>query len=127
VQVSPPRPLSAAEEGVLRLLLTLDFPGVEELRAQIPHAMVVARCDCGCPTVELRVPPNVPVSPVTAPNRLPPVEGRVLPAADGPPADVILFVDDGRLSSLELVWYGDRPPAEWPPLDRVTAERATRK
>jgi hypothetical protein len=93
---------------------------------QIEHATIVAKCDCGCPTVDLAVPDEVPRSPVQTPNRLAPVEGRVHPVAEEPVADIILFVDDGRLSCLELVTYVDPAPSEWPPLDRVTVERSDR-
>jgi hypothetical protein len=33
-----------------------------------------------------------------------------VPTADEPPATVILFVDDGRLSYLEYVYYSESPP-----------------
>lgn len=87
---------------------------------QVQHATVVGTCDCGCPTVDLVVPSEIPRSSVEAPNRLAPVEGRVRPIADEPQADIILFVDDGCLSCLELVSYDDPAPTEWPSLDRVT-------
>jgi hypothetical protein len=32
---------------VLDLLLSIDFPGVAELRLQAAHAVVEGRCDCG--------------------------------------------------------------------------------
>ncbi|HTW07997.1 MAG TPA: hypothetical protein VME46_10820 [Acidimicrobiales bacterium] len=43
--------------------------------------------------------------------------------AGEPPGDIILFVDDGRLSCLEYVSYDEPSPAEWPPLDRVRVMR----
>jgi hypothetical protein len=117
------RPLSEAELGVLNALLAHDFSGVEQLRAQLPHVQVVGKCDCGCPTVELRVPEGIAASPVTTDSRLAPVEGNVRPAVDGPPGNIILFVDDGRMTSLEYVSYADPPPKEWPPLGRITITR----
>lgn len=118
-----PRSLSEAERLVLDALLAADFPGAAELRAQLARVQVVGKCDCGCPTVDLAVPPDVPVSPVKTRARLVPVEGRVSPLAGEPPGDIILFVDDGRLSYLEYVSYDDPSPAEWPSLDRVTLVR----
>jgi hypothetical protein len=56
VRKEPPRPLTPAESLVLGLLLSTEFPGVEALRAQARSAVVVGRCDCGCPTIELAVP-----------------------------------------------------------------------
>lgn len=51
-------------------------------------------------------------------SRLLPAEGRVRPVGDEPSGDIIVFVDDGKLSYLEYVYYGD-PPSAWPSLDRV--------
>jgi hypothetical protein len=120
MQFDQPRPLNEAERRTLDVLLAPEFPGVAELRAQLPHAQVIGKCDCGCPTVDLHVPPDVPRSDVVTRSRLAPVEGRVAPVGDEPPGDIILFVDDGRLSYLEYVSYDDPSPSEWPPLDRVT-------
>jgi len=88
----------------------------------VPHALVVGKCDCGCPTVDLVVPSEASSSPVTTHSRLAP-EGQVRPIADGPVADIILFVDEGRLSRLELVSYSDPDRTEWPPMDTVAVER----
>ncbi len=79
VKLDNPRPLNTAERQILAALLAVDFPGAEALRAQAERAQVVGRCDCGCPTIDLRVPDEVPSSPVATLNRLAPVEGRVPP------------------------------------------------
>ena len=118
-----PRSLSDDERLILEALLAPQFPGAVELRAQLAHVQVVGKCDCGCPTVDLFVPSNVIPSPLKTRNRLAPVEGRVTPVADEPSGDIILFVDDGRLSCLEYVSYDDPSPAAWPSLDRVTVVR----
>ena len=91
---------------MLRALLSADFDGVAELRAQVDRATVVGGCACGCPSVELAVPDDVPRASV--PGRLAPVEGRKGEYS------VILFLDDGRLSYLELIYTDDDPPATWP-------------
>jgi hypothetical protein len=53
--------------------------------------------------------------------RLAPVEGRVASASDEePPGEIILFVDDGRLSYLEYVYYSDAPPPSWPPASQIS-------
>lgn len=123
MRVDPPRPLSETERAVLGALLAPWFPGVEELRAQVPHARVISTCDCGCPTVDMSVASQVPASPVTTRSRLAPVEGTVRPITSEPVASIILFVGEGRLRSLELVSYDERAPTEWPPLERITVER----
>jgi hypothetical protein len=123
VELDEPRPLSQPELLILTALLAPDFPGAAELRLQLPAVRVVGKCDCGCPTVDLAVPTDVAPSPAQTRARLAPVEGRVTPAASELRDDIILFVDDGRLSSLEYVSYDKPRPSEWPPLDRVRVER----
>jgi hypothetical protein len=123
VRFDHPRPLNEAELSILDALLTVDFPGAAAFRAQVPHTMVIGRCDCGCPTVDLSVQLIVPASSVDTPSRLAPVEGRVTPIANEPPGDIILFVDDGRMSCLEYVSFDDPSPSEWPSLGRVTVVR----
>ncbi len=120
MQLDQPRSLNEAEKQILGALLEPEFPGVVELRTQVPHTMVVGRCDCGCPTVDLAVSNDVPRSSVKVRARLAPVEAQVAPVKDEPPGEIILFVDDGRLSSLEYVFYVDTPPSRWPSLDRLT-------
>ena len=39
------------------MLLTIDAPGIEALRPQVPH-LRVARWDCGCASFDLQVDPN---------------------------------------------------------------------
>ncbi|CCH17705.1 hypothetical protein [Micromonospora lupini] len=50
-----PRPLSVIERDVIARLLSVPFPGRDELRAQLPFARVEGRCGCGCVTVNLAV------------------------------------------------------------------------
>jgi hypothetical protein len=100
------RALDDAERAVLRRLLAADFDGVAELRAQADRANVAGRCACGCPSIELTVPDDVPRS--ACPAGPAPVEGRAGTHA------IILLLDDGRLSYLELVHVDDHPPRTWP-------------
>jgi len=37
---------------VLEKLLDAEFLGVGRLRKQVDSALVVGRCDCGCPTID---------------------------------------------------------------------------
>jgi len=48
--------LSGDERRVLSLLLPPEFEGVQELRWQADRAVVVGRCRCGCPTIDIDVP-----------------------------------------------------------------------
>jgi hypothetical protein len=104
--------------AVLALLLSAEFPGVDELRAQASSARVAGGCDCGCPSIALEVPNAAPLASGLT-SRLAPAEGVVSPQGDGVPGEIILFVDNGRLSYLEYVYY-DAPPKEWPALDRIS-------
>jgi hypothetical protein len=119
VKFDQPRALNADERLILGALLAPDFPGSSELRDQVRDAKVVGKCDCGCPTVDIEVSRSATRSSVVVRDRLAPYEGRVVPEADEPSGDIILFVDDGYLSCLEYVSYSDPSPTQWPPLDRV--------
>jgi hypothetical protein len=119
VQLDEPRPLNDAERAILDALLTPEFPGSAQLWSQMPDAVVVGRCDCGCPTVNISVAKTAPRSDAALNGPLAPYEGRVAPLSDEPVGDLLLFVNDGYMSSLEYVFYTDTPPMEWPRLDRV--------
>lgn len=113
-----PRGLTEDERAVLGRLLVAEFQGVDSLRDQAIDVQVVGRCDCGCPSVDLE-----PISGRMRSDqagRLAPVELAVAPEADEPPGEVILFVDDGKLSYLEYVYYSESPPTAWPSNDRLS-------
>ncbi|MEV4186691.1 hypothetical protein AB0J28_35235 [Streptosporangium canum] len=98
------RHLSAEEQAVILALLVQDFPGTDELRAQVPSATVTGGCGCGCATVDLR--------PGTGPRALDsPVQNGVLVSASvkGDRDGVLLFIEDGYLSCLEIYTTEDEP------------------
>jgi hypothetical protein len=111
-----PRSLTDDEQRVLGRILEADFQGVAALREQHVGVQVVGRCYCGCPSIDLE--PSSERARSDQVGRLAPVELEVIPAADEPPGEVILFVDDGRLSYLEYVYHSEAPPNDWPPDDR---------
>ncbi|MET2011529.1 hypothetical protein ABXJ56_08280 [Microbacterium chocolatum] len=81
------------------------------LRDQIPTTRAGARCSCGtCPSIELQ--DAAGVTPVGGSR-------RVL-TAEGPGASLLLFIDDDRLSYLELAPHGDDVVAEFPPVEALT-------
>ena len=92
-------------------MLTVGFPGVDELRIQAPTARVVGRCPCGCPTIDLAVDDAAPLAAV--PERV--VEADVAGGEGG----LVLFVAEGRLSGLEFWTVDDVTPAEFPPPVRI--------
>ncbi len=93
------RPLTATERALLDALLEHEFDGVAELRAQARRATASTGCECGCVTLDLHVPDDVPVSPAAG---ISPVEGTVVDAGGEAIGGVLLFVERGRLSGLEV-------------------------
>lgn len=108
-----PRPLTGRESEILSFLLSAEFPGVEKLRRQAETAEVSGECKCGCATVYLSVDDSMPTADEVGQSNAVDAASRATPD-DGLPVELILFVKGGRLSSVELVWYGDAPIAEFP-------------
>ncbi|HST18526.1 MAG TPA: hypothetical protein VLK36_12715 [Gaiellaceae bacterium] len=113
------RPLTARELEILELLLSVDVEGIEELRAQVPHALA-ARWSCGCASFGLVVDAaQAPRSRNT--NSL--LSEAASKERRGPDSyfELILWLRDGWLNSVEIVDYvdqhGDQSPQEIPPLD----------
>jgi hypothetical protein len=120
---STPRPLSRRERETLEVLLAVEFPGVEALRAQVSGTVVTGGCDCGCPSVELEPPVDAPLAAVA--TRVP-VDASALGGDGEPEGLVLLFVDEGRLSYLEYAPTGDRTPVRFPPVSRLVGVGPTR-
>ena len=93
------RPLTTTERALLDALLDHDFDGAAELRAQVRRATASTGCECGCLTIDLHVPDDVPVSSASGTA---PVEGTVVDAGGAPIGGVWLFVEHGRLAGLEV-------------------------
>ncbi|NUS44617.1 MAG: hypothetical protein HOQ24_13130 [Mycobacteriaceae bacterium] len=104
------RPLTEVERNVLSAMLDRPFPGAPQLRAQLATARVVGQCHCGCPTVDLAVDVTLPTAVVD--SRIP-VEAAV------PDGGLILFVEEGRLSSLEYYHLAEDPPPYFPAPDQL--------
>jgi hypothetical protein len=49
------RPLTTREREILEMLLSVEAPGIDELRKQVPHVQA-ARWSCGCASFNLSVP-----------------------------------------------------------------------
>jgi hypothetical protein len=78
---------------------------------------VVGGCGCGCATVHLAVPEgSAPPSPNYPPI---PVEATVHDEHDNLIGGIIVFVDDGYLSNLEIYSYLDGPIRTFPPVEEV--------
>lgn len=114
------RPLTPVERTLLDAFLAHDFEGVEALRVQAQGVLATKGCSCGCGTIGLvpvgdRLPRSEAESPV-------PTEGDVLDADGRSVGGLLLFVDDGLLSALEIYSY-DHPPLPLPPVNRVAWTR----
>ena len=111
-----PRPLTAREAETLEFMLSAGFPGNEVLGEQASRTLVIEQCTCGCATIDLGLAPDAPV--------VPEIQGAPLIIQtrardmDEHPVSLMLFVRDGRLSSLEIVWYDEaQMTGEFPPPD----------
>ena len=104
------RALTERERAVLTALVAAaDIPA---LLVQLPNVRVTGACGCGCPTVYLSVGAMAEAAPTT--TRVP-VGADV---SDTIGDYVLLFTDNGRLSSLEYAWI-EQPPREFPGADRL--------
>ena len=102
------RELQPNERAQLHFLLSIDFPGRNELRKQLDRVAVVGDCDCGCGTVDLMV---------SGPATHADVRKQIPVEAYGKGVDVLLFVRDGLLAALEIVDHGDSRPLKYPTPD----------
>jgi len=111
------RQLTGREREVLDFLLSRPFPGRDELVPQAGVAVVTGRCSCGCATIDLGV-DRSRVKPATGIKERVPVSAysRDIHDPDGG-YELLLFVDDGLLSCLEIVSYGDTVAKEFPSPD----------
>jgi hypothetical protein len=109
-----PRPLSLRDAATLSLMMSAQDPRLVTLRGQAEAASVTGKCACGCATVYLAVDPDHAeaahdlCSPVTQTSNHIPLDPKRF-------RELLVFLQDGWLSSLEIVYYDGPPPAEFPP------------
>ena len=68
-------------------------------------------CECGCGTILIRVNDATDKAVITE---------RVIVEAYGKGVDVLMFVRDGTLSSIEIVDHGDARPLRYPRPEELT-------
>jgi len=118
VPPEPPRPLRPEERATLLALLNhADFRGRDELVEQVDAAQAVGGCTCGCATIDLIVDPAAPSAVGT--YRPIPNEAEVIDAEGEHVGGVIVFTEDGYLSSLEIFTWLDDPINPLPPLEQL--------
>jgi hypothetical protein len=117
-----PRPLLPNErDTLLALLRCADSPGRDQFVLQVDSATVVGYCPCPCATVALDVDRTAPRG-FSFPDRTIPTSATVLDTAGKIIGGIIVFVDDGYLSALEIYDYGE-PISPLPPLERLELGR----
>lgn len=112
-------PLTEQVRELLRQVLgKADFPGSDELFQQASSVNVVG----GQVTMlDLRVTAPRPASAFT--DGPVPLSLMVMDSADAALGELLIWVNDGYLSSLEFAWWSDDPPEQLPELDRVRVAR----
>ncbi|MCO7238919.1 hypothetical protein [Aeromicrobium sp. CnD17-E] len=106
---------TTAERALLDALLSFDFEGVEALRVQAAGLKVSDGCTCGCGTINLF--PSDAHPPLSDARSPVPAEGRVVNGAGEDVGGLLLFLEQGRLSSLEVYSYDE--PLALPEPDHV--------
>ncbi len=115
-RLDSPRLLAPEERATLAALLEYaDFPGRDELRAQVDAVQVVGKCGCGCASVYF----SAGGDPATSRERVPapiPNEADVLDREGAKIGGILVFARDGRLSQLEVYGHSDEPINPFPPV-----------
>lgn len=120
------RPPTDRERETLELLLSVEIPGIEELRRQAPFARV-ARWDCGCASFDIIIDrERASRSAITA---RPVVETHSRSGDEAETVlDLLLWVEGGRLAGVEIVDYvhghGADSPDEIPAPDHRAEPQA---
>ena len=111
-----PRPLTATERSVTwNLLERAGVPELDVLAQQLEAAQVVSKCECGCPTISMSVD--------STRARGTSYSGKPVATADYQGGSIMVWIEDGWLSHLEIYWWSDDPPTEFPPLDQLENHR----
>lgn len=108
--------LPSERDTVVALLGHRDFPGRDQLLAQLDSTSVVGYCGCGCASVGLRVQGDaIPA----ACEALTPADEAIIVDEGGEPVGTInLFVRGGYLDEIRISWFED-PICPLPPLERL--------
>jgi hypothetical protein len=111
------RPLGDREREIVKWVVNAaPIPDADHLITQFDSATV--NPDSGPTFLDLAVPRTAPRS-VAADGPLP---GRYLLHSETGEleGEVVLWMSEGHLSGLELAWYTDDPPTEWPSVGCLT-------
>jgi hypothetical protein len=114
-----PRALGDQESAVLDWLLAHQFRDAERLRAQAASVVATGRCACGCASIHLDV-EHTPELAARTPSPVP-VQPQIVGDDGQPVGGVLLFLEDGWLSYLEVYSYHEPIPG-FPSTDRLELE-----
>jgi hypothetical protein len=93
------RDLTFEERRLLEWLISNGNADASAFASQLPQVKVVARCTCGCPTLDLALGENKSRT-VGASTILADAAGR---SPEGIPVNVILHAREGEISELEVI------------------------
>jgi hypothetical protein len=114
--VSFPRSLTATEKAVAwNVLEKAGAPERDVLSGQLAAASVISECGCVCPTVSMTVD--------SARAKAVSYSAKPVATADYDAGSVSVWIEDGWLSHLEIYWWSDDAPTEFPGLDQLTDHR----
>ncbi len=112
------RPLTAIERETLETLLSVDFMGVAELRAQIPLARLAATKTSGWePSFNVMIPKDAPPSPFQ--GNLAPISAYVYDSNQEYTGEFLVWIAHGYLAGVEYAWVTDEAPDVLPDPSRI--------
>jgi hypothetical protein len=113
------RRLTDHERALISRILSVEFAGVMPLRTQLVNASVARSWQpAGSLSFDIQIPPDSEASPL--PGRLAPVDARVTGPDGTYIGELLLWVENGRLSAFEYSWITDAPPEQLPEISKVT-------
>jgi len=103
--INPPRNLRPDELAIVNKLLSAAFPGQGDLVQQIKSTKVISECQCGCPSIGLKV-LDQGAKPAEV-HKSVPVEAQVPPMAEFKLSTHVLLHVDSKGFLDELEFYRD--------------------
>lgn len=116
--LTQPRKLDPFEQSSITKMISA-LPDNHILADQLNHAEVISVCECGCRTVDLRVPRHL--EKYVCDERIP-VEMQVESDGDSAPILFLLHVMNGYLDELEILKLDSTPIFEEIDIDKGVVE-----
>lgn len=112
------RPLTPLEHQVISAIITDECPNATELRAQLDVATVSGMWKpVGSPSFDIEVPEGVPIA--AAQDGVLPMNAHVYDGNDHYLGELLIWLSNGRLSSLEYAWVTDEMPQSLPAVELI--------